>query len=71
MTFSEMNLFGVYVAPISVMMLGAWLVTLLVRRLLMLSGLLRHVWHPSLFALSLFLIILSLMVLGAPLVRVA
>lgn len=71
MTFSEVNIFGVYVAPISIMMLVAWLVTLLLRWLLMRSGLLRHVWHPSLFAFSLFLIVLSLMVLGAAPVRVA
>jgi len=71
MTFSEVNIFGVYVAPISVMMLVAWLATLLLRRLLMLTGLLRHVWHPSLFAFALFLVVLSLMVLSAPLLRVA
>lgn len=71
MTFSEVNIFGVYVAPISIMMLVAWLVTLLLRWLLMRSGLLRHVWHPSLLAFSLFLIVLSLMVLGAAPVRVA
>lgn len=69
MTFSELNIFGVYVAPISMMMLGAWLATLLVRWLLMAAGLLRHIWHPSLFAFSLFLIVLSLMVLSAPLMR--
>lgn len=69
MTFSEVNIFGVYVAPISVMMLVAWLATLLLRWLLMVGGLLRHIWHPSLFAFSLFLIVLSLMVLSAPLVR--
>ena len=69
MTFSEVNIFGVYVAPISVMMLAAWLATLLVRWLLMAGGLLRHVWHPSLFAFALFLSVLSLMVLSAPLVR--
>jgi hypothetical protein len=69
MTFSEVNIFGVYVAPISVMMLVAWLATLLLRWLLMLSGLLRHIWHPSLFAFALFLIVLSLMVLSAPLLR--
>lgn len=69
MTFSEVNIFGVYVAPISVMMLAAWLATLLLRWLLMLTGLLRHVWHPSLFAFALFLVVLSLMVLSAPLLR--
>lgn len=69
MTFSEVNIFGVYVAPIAVMMLVAWLATLLLRWLLMLAGLLRHVWHPSLFAFALFLLVLSLMVLSAPLLR--
>lgn len=69
MTFSEVNIFGVYVAPISVMMLVAWVATLLLRWLLMLTGLLRHVWHPSLFAFALFLVVLSLMVLSAPLLR--
>lgn len=69
MTFSEVNIFGVYVAPISVMMVAAWLTTLSLRWLLMLTGLLRHVWHPSLFAFALFLVVLSLMVLSAPLVR--
>lgn len=69
MTFSEVNIFGVYVAPISVMMLVAWLATLLLRSLLMLTGLMRHVWHPSLFAFALFLVVLSLVVLSAPLLR--
>jgi len=69
MTFSEVNIFGVYVAPISVMMIVAWLATLLLRWLLMLTGLMRHVWHPSLFAFALFLVVLSLMVLSAPLLR--
>lgn len=69
MTFSEVNIFGVYVAPMAVMMLLAWLATLLLRWSLMLTGLLRHVWHPSLFAFALFLVVLSLMVLSAPLLR--
>jgi hypothetical protein len=28
MSFAEINLFGVYVAPISLMMIGAWFVTI-------------------------------------------
>jgi hypothetical protein len=32
MSFTEVNLFGVYVAPISVMMVAAWLVLLALRR---------------------------------------
>jgi hypothetical protein len=30
--FTEINLFGVYVAPISVMMVAAWVVTIGLRR---------------------------------------
>ena len=33
MRFTEVNLFGVYVAPISVMMVAAWVVTISLRRL--------------------------------------
>ena len=32
MSLSEIDLFGVYVAPISLMMVGAWLVTIALRR---------------------------------------
>ena len=31
MSFAEINLFGVYVAPISLMMIGAWFVTIVLR----------------------------------------
>jgi hypothetical protein len=47
--FTEINLFGVYVAPISVMMLTAWLVLIALRRVADHFGLLGHVWHPPLF----------------------
>jgi protein AaeX len=46
MRFAELDLFGVYVAPISLMMVGAWLVTIALRRLASRSGLLQYVWHP-------------------------
>ena len=32
MRFTEINLFGVYVAPISLMMIAAWMVTIALRR---------------------------------------
>ena len=63
MRFAEINLFGVYVAPISLMMVGAWLVTIALRRLASRSGLLRHVWHPALFVFATYIIILSSCVL--------
>jgi hypothetical protein len=43
MRFAEIDLFGVYVAPISLMMVGAWLVTIALRRLASRSGLLQYV----------------------------
>ena len=32
MRFTEINLFGVYVAPMSLLMVGAWVVTIALRR---------------------------------------
>ena len=63
MRFTEINLFGVYVAPISLMMIGAWLVTIALRRVADSFGLLRYVWHPALFAFALYVIVLSFWVL--------
>jgi protein AaeX len=58
-SFTEINLFGVYVAPISMMMVAAWLVTLALRRVASRFGLMRHVWHPALFVFAVYVIILS------------
>jgi protein AaeX len=62
-SFTEINLFGVYVAPISVMMVGAWLVTIALRRAVSRFGLLQRVWHPGLFVFAVYIIILSSWVL--------
>jgi protein AaeX len=59
MSLTEINLFGVYVAPISLMMVGAWLVTIALRRLADRFGLLRYVWHPALFVFAVYMIVLS------------
>lgn len=64
MRFEEINLFGVYVAPMSVMLVAAWLVTIGLRRIAARFGLLRYVWHPALFTLAIYLIVLSLIVLS-------
>jgi hypothetical protein len=63
MRFTEINLFGVYVAPISVMMVAAWVVTIGLRRFASRFGLLRYVWHPALFVFSVYMIVLSSIVL--------
>ena len=63
MRYSEINLFGVYVAPIAPMILGAWLLMIPLRRLADRFGLLRNVWHPALFMFAVYLILLSGIVL--------
>lgn len=64
MRFTEISLFGVYVAPISVMLIVAWVITIALRRFAARFGLLRHVWHPALFVLSIYVIILSAITLA-------
>lgn len=63
MRFTEINLFGVYVAPISVMLVGAWVAAVALGRIAARFGLLRHVWHPAVFAGAMYTIVLSSMVL--------
>jgi hypothetical protein len=63
--FSEINLFGVYVAPISVMMVAAWLIVTGLRRAVARFGLLRYVWHPALFVFAVYMIVLASIVLVA------
>ena len=65
MRFVEIDLFGVYVAPISLMMVAAWFVTIALRRVASRFGLLRHIWHPALFVLAAYVIVLSSLVLIA------
>ena len=64
MKFVEVNLLGVYVAPISVMMLAAWRVTMVLRRVAGRFGLLAYVWHPALFVFTVYIIVLSTIVLA-------
>jgi hypothetical protein len=63
MSFTEINVFGVYVAPISLMMVAAWLILIALRRIADHFGLLRHVWHPALFVFAVYMITLSSIVL--------
>ncbi len=63
--FVELDLFGVYIAPIAAMMVAAYLVLLLLRRVALVTGVLRLVWHPALFQVALYLVLLSAIVLLA------
>ena len=61
--FTDINLFGVYVAPVSIMIIAAWLITIVLRRVAGRWGLLRYVWHPALFVFSAYIIFLSSFIL--------
>ncbi len=63
MSFTEIDLFGVYLAPMAVMMIGAWLILAPLRRLADHFDIERHVWHPALFVFAVYIIILSSIVL--------
>ena len=63
MKFVEIDLLGVYVAPISLLMVAAWFVTIGLRRIASRFGLLDHVWHPALFVFAVYIIVLSSAVL--------
>jgi len=65
MRYTEIDLFGVYVAPLSLMMVGAWVVTIGLRRVVGRFGLLRHVWHPALLVFAVYMIVVSSIVLVA------
>lgn len=66
MRFAEVDLFGIYVAPISVMLVAAWMPVITLRRVVAARfGLLRHVWHPALFVAAIYMIVLSSIVLVA------
>jgi protein AaeX len=61
--FFEINVLGVYIAPISLLMVVAWFVTVALRRVASRFGLLSYVWHPALFVFAMYMIVLSSMVL--------
>ena len=63
MNFVEVDLFGVYVAPISLMMVAAWIVLIGLRRVADRFGVLRQVWHPALFVFAIYTITLSAIIL--------
>ena len=63
MRFTDINLLGVYVAPISIMLIEAWLITFVLRRVAARWGLLRYVWHPALFVFAVYIIVLSSLIL--------
>ena len=63
MGLAEVNLAGVYVAPLAVIMALAWMILLILRRIGARCGLFRYVWHPPLFSFAVYVILVSSIVL--------
>ena len=63
--FTEVDLFGVYIAPMSMMIVAAWVVTIALRWSAARYDLLRYVWHPALLIFAVYVIVLSTIVLIA------
>jgi hypothetical protein len=55
----EVSLYGIYLPPLLLLMLPALLVSRVLGSLLARVGFYRLVWHPALFDLSLFVIVLG------------
>lgn len=53
------DLYGVYVPTLLLLLLGAYLVKSLLHNVLVRIGFYRFVWHPPLFNLALYLMVLG------------
>lgn len=60
----EIDVFGVFLPPLVLMLVLALPAWLLLRAVLTSAGLAQRVWHPALFHLSSFVLLLSLVVLA-------
>ncbi|MGU3545906.1 DUF1656 domain-containing protein [Methylobacterium sp. A52T] len=58
----ELDLYGVFVPSLAAWMLIAFALSLLLRRVLALTGFYRMVWHRPLFDLALYVVLLGLVV---------
>jgi hypothetical protein len=65
MNYVEIDLFGVYVAPIVPMIVLAWVVMWPLRWISERYALMRFVWHPALVGFSVYLMLLAVIVLAA------
>ncbi|GGD18020.1 DUF1656 domain-containing protein [Aureimonas glaciei] len=61
----DFSLFGVFVPKILVLALVAYGLNLVLKRVLASTGFYRLVWHPALFDLALFVLVLSGLAIAA------
>ena len=65
----ELDIYGVFVPSLAAWMLLAFVISLVVRRLLAWTGFYRLVWHRPLFDLALYVVLLgAVVVVGQPLI---
>lgn len=57
--FGEFNLYGVFIPTLLLLMLLAFLLTSGLQLLLARAGAYRHIWHPPLFNLALYVLLLG------------
>jgi hypothetical protein len=62
----EVSFYGIYVPWLLVLCIATLGVSWFVRRLLALTGIYRLVWHPALFDLALYVVLLYGVVLVSP-----
>ena len=62
---TDLNLVGVYVAPFVPMAIVSAMITIVLLRIADHFGITRHVWHPPLFDSAVYVIVLSLVVIGS------
>jgi protein AaeX len=59
MTRSEIDVFGVFVPGLLIVVLAGLIFSFVLSRLLVWSGVTRAIWHPELFNIALFVLVLA------------
>jgi hypothetical protein len=59
----EIDIFGVFVPSVLVLMFVAYLINLVLRKLLARTGFYRLVWHRAIFDLGIYVLVLGLVVI--------
>ncbi len=59
MRYVELDIFGVFVSPVSAMMAAAFVIFIGLRRIARWCGLSQYVWHPALAGMALYVIVVS------------
>jgi uncharacterized integral membrane protein len=63
---AQLSLYGVYVPTLLIMLFAAYLLKNLVRSLLVRVGFYRWVWHPPLFNLALYVMLVGVLFTFVP-----